>query len=133
MACLCPPINNSLKFGRFQRLNLIYVLCGKTPSLGDSYSGSVCGLCLRCGYFCAVFVPGEAVRRIAGLNDCAVTRSTIAVVIFASPKTGPFPELQISRDDGTYLPVELADQMKQKRATGFGERDVARLIDDNVI
>lgn len=45
----------------------------------------------------------------------------------------PFPELQIGRDDDAGLLVELADQMEEQRASGFGERDVAQLVDDDAV
>ena len=45
----------------------------------------------------------------------------------------PFAELQVRRDDDTGLFIELADQMEQQRTAGFGERDVAQLVDDDAV
>ena len=45
----------------------------------------------------------------------------------------PFTELKVGCDDDAGLLVELADQMEEQRATGFGKRDVAQLVDDDAV
>jgi len=45
----------------------------------------------------------------------------------------PFTELQIGGNDDTGLLIELADQVEEKRSSGFGERNVTQFINDDTI
>ena len=86
--------------------------------------------------FCAAFAVGEPVRLIAGLNDRTMMRDAIqkrGCHLGVTEDRDPFAELQVRRDDDTGLLIELADEMEQQRATGFGERYVAQLVDDDAV
>ena len=45
----------------------------------------------------------------------------------------PFAELEIGGNDYTGLLIKLADQVKEERPTGFGERNITQFINDDTV
>jgi hypothetical protein len=62
-----------------------------------------------------------------------VSRSSMAVVILASPNLWPIGESQIGGDQQRRVLIEFADQVEQQLSAGLTERQIVQLVDDDDI
>jgi hypothetical protein len=84
--------------------------------------------------FRLLFALFEAERIVAGFQDIAVVGDSIQQGrghFGVAKNRHPFGKGQIRGDDQRGLLVKLTDQVKQQRATGGRERQIAQFVEDH--
>ena len=78
----------------------------------------------------------EAIGFIARLDDVAMMRESVEERrghLRIDEDAGPLGEDQVRGDDHTGVLVQLREQVKEQRAPGLGQRQVAQFVEDHEI
>ena len=78
----------------------------------------------------------EPVGVVAGFDDRTMMRDPVkqrGCHLGITEHRDPLAKLQIGGDDNTGVFIELGDEVKEQRASGFWERDVTQFIDNDAM